>query len=202
MSKGKQPILCIATGKLFGEKVREGFWREDKEKIFGLIEEEGEYRERAEVEEDESWQQIIPQIVLKVKDRIFIHKIPASGSEERLHDLWPIFLGGHVDERDEGIEEAALREFEEEIEYQGEVVGREFVGLIKINDDNPVNRVHTGLVWVFEGSKAEYEPTEDRGISEGKFVSWQEAEEYKEKMTYWSRLAFDKLREWYSQRRE
>jgi len=117
--------------------------------------------------------------------KIFLHKIPKTGSEGRLHDMWPIFLGGHVDDTDLGIWEAAEREFEEELNYKGNVVKKEFLGIVKMHD-TPVNRVHLGLVWLFEGDCEDFEFTGDHGISEGKFVSIRELNSYRDRMTYWS----------------
>lgn len=188
-------ILAVKTEDLFPEEIREGFWEIPIEEVLDLVNRKGEFVPRVDADLDETYQQIIPQIILKVGKKIFIHKIPSTGNEERLHDMWPIFLGGHIDETDEGILEATQREFEEEINYQGNITKRKFLGLVNIHD-HPVNRVHIGMVWLFEGDSEDFESTGDDGVSEGKFVSLDELEEYYDKMSYWSKLVYQYLSKW------
>lgn len=194
MGKGNN-ILAVKTEDLFPEEIREGFWEIPIEEVLDLVNRKGEFVPRVDADLDETYQQIIPQIILKVGKKIFIHKIPSTGNEERLHDMWPIFLGGHIDETDEGILEATQREFEEEINYQGNITKRKFLGLVNIHD-HPVNRVHIGMVWLFEGDSEDFESTGDDGVSEGKFVSLDELEEYYDKMSYWSKLVYQYLSKW------
>ena len=129
-------------------------------------------------------------------NKLFIHRIPMTGSEDRLHDLWPIFLGGHVEESDLNIEEAADREFNEELHYGGNILRKEFVGVVNLQD-NAVNSVHAGLVWAFMGDSENFENTGDDGVIDGKFVTWEEAEKMLDQMSYWSRVAFPELRKRY-----
>ena len=186
--------MAIKTKELFPEGIKEGFFRIKKEdKIFKTIKKQARFLERSELEDDESYQQLIPQIVLKVGKKIFIHKIAQKGSESRLHDLFPIFLGGHVDEGDLSIEEAADREFNEEIEYKGKIIKKEFQGLVKLHD-NEVDRVHTGLVWIYEGDGLLWKHRKDECLVDGKFVLIRDLDKYKEKMTYWSRIFLPELK--------
>lgn len=199
MNKMDVKVLAIKREKLFRNKVWEGF-KTDEEltEVIKLIESEGEYIRRGDLEEDEGYKQIIAQIVLVVGSKLFLHRIPSSGSESRLQDMWPIFLGGHVDYGDVSIRKAMEREFSEEIIYKGTIIKKEFVGLVNL-EDNPVNRVHTGLVWVFEGDSEEFDDNKDDGVAEGKFFTWDEADGMIESMTYWSKVAFGKLKEKYGQ---
>jgi len=178
-------ILVVRTTTLFPDGIWEGFREATQEEALKIIDANREYIEREQAEVDESYQQIIPQIILKVGNKVLIHKIPVTGSEGRLHEMWPIFLGGHVEKTDKDISRATQREFEEEIKYKGKIIRREFLGLVK-RHDVPVNRVHVGLVWLFEGDSEEFKPTKDKGIAEGRFVSISELAAYLDKMTYWS----------------
>lgn len=180
-------ILVVKTSLLFPDGIWEGFREQKNDDVLELIDSHKEFIERADAEEDDSYQQIIPQIILKVGNKIFLHKIPKTGSEGRLHDMWPIFLGGHVDDTDAGIWDAAIREFEEEINYLGKIIKKEFLGIVK-RHDVPVNKVHTGLVWLFEGDTEKFEATADHGITDGRFVLIDELDSYIEKMTHWSQV--------------
>jgi predicted NUDIX family phosphoesterase len=192
MSKDDQKILVIKTSDIFPHGIQEGFLPIPKEELFNLIDKYGEYKRRGDVEEDENYQQIIAQIVLKVEKKIFIHRIPGSGGESRLHDLWPIFLGGHVEQSDLSIVDAMEREFSEELNYHGNIINKKYIGIIKLHD-NPVNKVHLGLVWIFTGDDEDFESTKDDGVVDGKFVDIKELKVYEDKMTYWSKLFYPYL---------
>jgi len=185
-------ILAIKTSDLFPDGVKSGFFKIRKEGILQIINERSVLLERSLLEEDENYQQIIPQIILKVRDHIFIHRITQKSSENRLVDMYPIFLGGHVDEGDLSIEDAANREFDEEIDYRGRILSKEFQGLIKLHDEK-VNRVHTGLVWIYEGDSMLWKHR-DEDLVDGKFVSIKDMDKLKAKMNYWSRLYLPELR--------
>jgi predicted NUDIX family phosphoesterase len=184
--KDEEEVLVIKTDILFPEEVWEGFREFKQQEIFNLINKNKNYLKRKFAEEDENWQQIIPQIALIVGNKIFIHNIPQTGSEGRLHDMWPIFLGGHINNLDGGITEAMLREFKEEIDYRGNIINKIFLGLVKLNSPK-VNAVHTGLVWIFMGDSEKFESTEDEGLKDGKFIPLSQLKKYYSKMTYWSK---------------
>ncbi len=185
-TKGEQKVMVIKTNVLFPKGIKEGIITENKEELLVTINKHAEYKKRLDVEENEDYQQIIPQIVLKCGQKIFIHRIPKTGNEGRLHDMWPIFLGGHVDDTDKDIAQATEREFKEEINYKGLIVSKQFIGLVKLHD-TPVNRVHVGLIWLYEGNSENYETTSDNGLIDGKFVTLSELEYYRNSLTYWSK---------------
>ena len=186
-SKDEEKVLVIETKKFFPNGIWEGFREESTSGVLDLINKNKQFIRRGAVEEDENYQQVIPQIVLKVGSRIFIHRIPATGGEKRLHDQWPIFLGGHINETDLDIKKASEREFREEINYKGKIISKKFLGVVK-RHDYPVNKVHIGLVWLFEGDSENFESTEDEGITDGKFIEIKNLNDYLGKMTYWSEL--------------
>lgn len=188
-------ILVIKTDTLFPNGIDTGFIKVKKVKTFGLINKYSEFLERNEVEDNENYQQIIPQIVLQVRNKIFIHKITQKSNENRLVGLYPIFLGGHVDEGDMSIEEAATREFEEEIDYKGKILHKNFQGLLKLHDTE-VNRVHVGLVWIYQGDNFLWRHR-DEDLIDGKFVLIKDLHKYKNKMTYWSKLYLTELEKLY-----
>ncbi|MDY3557689.1 phosphoesterase [Gemmata sp. JC673] len=108
---------------------------------------------RAEVENDPSFKQLIPYIVLRCGEHVFHYRRGAAGTEKRLAALRSIGIGGHISEADAagGIDPyrtGMLRELTEEVEL-GCAYRERCVGFI--NDDRtPVGSVHLGVVHVFD----------------------------------------------------
>ena len=96
-----------------------------------------------ELENDPSLLQWVTYCAVVHCQEVFAYK--RKGSEERLHDLWSIGVGGHVN--DETLNDAVLRELDEELHI--EVVHPVFLGCIH----DPVDRVgavHLGFAYVVE----------------------------------------------------
>jgi len=185
--KDNEDVLVVKTNKLFPDGVWQGFKKLDEDYFINFINSNSEYLKRGFAETDDSYQQIVAQIILKVGKKIFIHKVAQTGSESRLHDLWPIFIGGHINNSDKNISDAFDREFSEEIDYSGKIISKKFLGAVKLHD-NPVNRVHIGLVWLYEGDTELFENTGDDGLVEGHFADLNELKEIENNMTYWSKI--------------
>jgi len=190
--KDNEEVLVVETKKLFPDGIWEGFREVGDESFLDFINKNSEYLKRGFTETDENYQQIIAQIILKVGRKLFVHRVAQSGSESRLHDLWPIFLGGHINNTDNKISDAFDREFNEEINYKGKILSKKFWGIVKLHD-NAVNKVHTGLVWIYEGDSEEFIDTKDDGITDGKFATLDELTKLEPQMTYWSKIVFPKL---------
>ncbi|OGZ28897.1 MAG: hypothetical protein A2427_02015 [Candidatus Nealsonbacteria bacterium RIFOXYC1_FULL_40_7] len=62
-------------------------------------------------------------------------------------------MGGHINEIDEMgefIENAVLREWSEEVKFKGNILNKKFVGILN-DDSRPVEKVHLGIIYHFEG---------------------------------------------------
>ena len=119
-------------------------------KYLQRIRDKGFFIERRQSEKDSAFKQVIPYALVSHENRILVLKRTRSQGEARLHDKLSIGVGGHinpVDESDDLLREACVREIEEEI-----VIEEPFeplpVGLIN-DESNPVGSVHFGVVyWV------------------------------------------------------
>ncbi len=99
------------------------------------------WRERASVESDEAWLQLIPYVLLQNQSgRLWCYR--RSGGDERLADRRSCGLGGHVEREDQATEPletllyCARRELAEEL-----------------SDPSPVAAL-TPLAWIYEGESA------------------------------------------------
>ena len=160
-----------------------------------LVPELMQYRPRSEVENNPSFKQIIPYIVLRSGDAVFCYKRGTSQGEARLHRLRSLGVGGHVAESDaEGqrgygaYDMAMKRELDEEvaIESPGRMC---LVGLI--NDDSTlVGSVHLGVVHLLELERPSVRPRED-GIAESEFVSLSDLDQIAREFETWSQICIN-----------
>jgi predicted NUDIX family phosphoesterase len=157
----------------------------------------GEFRPRAEMEDDPSFKQIIPYVVFLCGDAAFCYTRGKSQGEKRLHRLRSIGVGGHVDEADadgratlDAYEAALRRELDEEVEL-GSPGRLRRVGLI--NDDaTPVGRVHLGVVHVYDLERPEVRPREE-GLAEAGFVPLAALRRGRDAFETWSQICIDAL---------
>jgi predicted NUDIX family phosphoesterase len=159
-----------------------------------IIRQYGQFRRRSEVEEDPCWQQIIPYLVFRYQDQYFLMQRTNQGTEERLHNLYTLGIGGHVRKEDLGGEtiiEWAKREFEEEIDYQGHYVNQE-LGLLN-DESNEVGHVHLGYVILLEGDSDQIKIREENKLS-GELKTLDEVAQIYPQMESWSKLVFDFLK--------
>lgn len=142
---------------------------------------------RADVEENSLWQQVISYIVFKYRDSCFVYRYLENASEKRLKNDFMVGIGGHIDMADgaEGdvIETAVVREWDEEVKYDG-VLSRKIIGILN-DDSRPVERVHVGLVYLFEGDTPNIEVRE-KDVLEGKMVPFKNLGAYLAESQGWA----------------
>jgi len=191
MSGLDQDILCIKEETLFQFGKWNGLKTEELEKYKELILKEGQYRLRKDLEEDSSYKQIIAQVILKYKDKYYLHK-QTGRNEGRLNGYCPLPLGGHIERIDEEtkgdtIEIALDRELHEEVDLKSKILKKKFLGLIYLEDENIVNHMHVGLFYVYELDGMDVHIKEE-GLEDIGFVSLEYLKTNKETLTYWSRI--------------
>lgn len=191
MSDHTEKILCISTENLFSLGKWSGLKTEGLDKYIKLLNEKGEFRVRKDLESDSSYKQVIAQVILRYKDKYFLHR-QVDKSEERLNSLCPLALGGHTEEFDliegKNILDVALdRELHEEVDLQSKILKKDLLGLIYIEDENPVNAVHVGLFYVYDLDGTDVH-TKEEGLEDIGFVSLDYLKSNKETLTFWSRV--------------
>lgn len=142
-----EQVLVVPREALFAESPFEGMRRGGVEDLLRRIRSCGFFRRRREVEEDPSLKQIIPYAVVRRAEEVFLFRRTDRGGEARLHHLYSIGVGGHINPQDTGdpIEAGLRREVEEELMFAAPWTAH-LVGVL--NDERtPVSRVHFGLVY-------------------------------------------------------
>lgn len=155
-----------------------------------LVARHGEFRPRGEMERDRSWKQVIPYLVLRDGPRYFLMRRTRAGGDARLHDLWTIGVGGHLNPGDGDLAGGLRREWREEIRA-GFEPKFELVGLIN-DDTTDVGSVHVGAVYVADARGRPVTIRETDKLT-GAFADPGEVASVIDRMETWSTLAFGHL---------
>lgn len=154
------------------------------------------YLARRVAETDESHKQIIPYCLIRNindKSKYFVYQRSKKAGEDRLHDLYSLGVGGHInpvlkDCPDQDIFwENVDRELHEETtieQYISHTRG------VLYDDSNPVGRVHLGIVIDVFPFKSDIK-SKDEAVINTSFMTLQEASE--KNLEGWSRIIVDKL---------
>ncbi|MCC7304477.1 hypothetical protein IT418_03650 [bacterium] len=195
--KFRQRNLLYKESCFFRDTNWRGFYSEDKELYYNRLLNESEFRLRAILEEDKTYLQVIPQVILRHEGKYFLHR-QVKRNEARLNSLCPLFLGGHVAEveldknsSEDYIQQALNREIAEEVTMNAKIINKTFLGLIYL-DDNEVNSVHIGVAYIFDVDGEDVKVREE-GLETIGWVDKKYLQEHIEELTYWSRIVVDSL---------
>ena len=153
---------------------------------------------RAEAENDPTYKQIIPYVLLAFKNKVLYYVRGKKAGEQRLVAKGSIGIGGHMNETDESLfalDEQAYRvgverEVNEEIKIDTQFEDR-IVALL--NDDaTEVGRVHLGVVHVFKLAEPKVEKREAM-ITNLAFLTKDELVARRESLESWSQICVDSL---------
>lgn len=155
------------------------------------------YRPRAEAEDDPSFKQLIPYVILKWRDQVFYYTRGKRATEARLQALRSLGVGGHISADDSTLfetpyREAMFREVAEEVHLDSSYQER-CVGLIN-DDSTPVGRVHLGIVHVFELAEPRVQRRE-QVLTKSGFAPLAELRGQRDQFEIWSQLLLGS-REW------
>jgi len=151
---------------------------------------------RSRAEDDPSYKQIIPYVVLKHGDYLLHYVRGAKSGEQRLVAKGSIGIGGHINDSDQGLsslddplyELAVVREVSEELAIEG---GWKDYRVALLNDDSTeVGSVHLGVVHVFDLESSEVSPGE-KVITKLEFLTPDELHERRETLETWSQIVVE-----------
>ena len=160
MSEAQVERVLVVPAELFhGLGYFQGFSCEVDRYLPQLLETEHlSFRPRNEVEQDPSFKQLIPYMILRHREgpveRVFQYTRGTGQGEGRLHRKRSVGIGGHISLGDlagaagNPYLEGMRRELDEEVILQTTHTSR-CVGLIN-DDQTEVGKVHLGLVHLFD----------------------------------------------------
>jgi predicted NUDIX family phosphoesterase len=149
------------------------------------VAEQGRFEPRAEMEADPGHKQVIPYLVLRDGDRVFLMRRTQAGGDERLHDRFSIGVGGHLNPGDGDLRGGLRREWHEEIDAD---FVPEFRLVALLNDDTTdVGRVHVGAVFTADAAGRPVRVRETTKLSGG-FATVSDVLDVADRLESWSRL--------------
>jgi predicted NUDIX family phosphoesterase len=189
-----EQVLVVRREDMFPDGAWHGFVSEDLDRHQRVIRERHFFKPRSEVENDPSFQQIIPYVVFRHGERHFLtHRLRAS-SEKRLRKQYSLGVGGHINPGDlEGgdpILDGLRREWSEEVIYEGRFEAR-MLGLLN-EDSSPVSKVHLGVVFLVDGDTPDIRIRETDKLA-GELMTLEEMRMYYLAMESWSQIVYDRL---------
>jgi predicted NUDIX family phosphoesterase len=187
---GEELVLVIPRSSIMADPGWYGVTTDGLDGFEALVAREGRFLPRSAVEPDRSLKQVIPYLVLRDGPRYFLMRRTRAGGDARLHDLWTIGVGGHLNPGDGDLAGGLLREWQEEL-VADFVPEFELIGLLN-DDTTDVGSVHLGAVYV---GNANGRPVAIRETAklEGAFAGVGETARVRTDMETWSRLVFDLL---------
>ena len=191
-----EDVLVVPRATIFPDGAWHGLVTRGLERILRTVRAASEYQPRSVVEDDPSLQQIIPYCVVRHPhdDTYLITRRLRRSSEKRLHHLYSLGIGGHVNPADGESGDPVLgglrREWAEEIRCPSPATARLVAAL---NDDSsPVSKVHLGLVFLVEPTLGFVDVRETHKL-EGEVLPIEGMRDRYLSMESWSQLVFDDL---------
>ncbi|MFH1462258.1 MAG: hypothetical protein ABIG08_00945 [bacterium] len=191
--KKNERVLVVARETMFQGGCWQGLKRDNLEHYLDLIRNNFQFKLRSKVENDSSWQQIIPYILFNFQDRYFVYRYLEKASEERLKKDYHLGVAGHINPIDSKpgediLEIAAKREWDEEIEYKGKLLKKKLIGIL--NDERrEVEAVHLGLIYLFEGDSPEI-LVKEKDVLKGELVKLNDLGKYVEGISNWAQIIY------------
>jgi predicted NUDIX family phosphoesterase len=194
VSVATEQVLVVRREDIFPDGAWHGFVTENLERHQRVIREQHDFRPRSEVENDPTYQQIIPYVVFRHGDRYLLtHRLRAS-SERRLRKQYSLGVGGHINRGDLGAGDPILdglkREWEEEVVYDGKFEAR-LLGFLN-EDSSPVSKVHLGVVFLVDGDSPNIRIRETDKLA-GELLTLEEMRMFYLAMESWSQIVYDRL---------
>lgn len=182
---GGERVLVVPRASLMDDPGWYGLRTEGMAEFERVVAEHGRFEPRAAMERDETYKQVIPYLVLRDGERIFLMRRTRAGGDERLHDRFSIGVGGHLNPGDHDLLGGLRREWHEELVADFEPTFR-LVGLLN-DDTTPVGRVHVGAVYLADSEGRPVAVRETAKLS-GSFATLPEVLAVADRSETWSRL--------------
>jgi len=192
----REDVLCVPRATIFPDGAWHGLVTRNLARVLRTVRAASEYRQRSDIEDDPSLQQIIPYCVVHHPhdDTYLLTRRLRRSTEKRLHHLFSLGIGGHVNPGDgesgDPVVGGLRREWAEEIRCPSPATAR-LVAVLN-DDSSPVSKVHLGLVFLVEPTLGFVDVRETHKL-DGESLSLSEMRNRYLSMESWSQLVYDDL---------
>ncbi len=193
MGKEDEQVLVVRSDIVVPNSWN-GIKSEGVEYFETLVGRNRQFMRRGDCENDPGWKQIIPYMVFRYEEKYFLMQRTDQGGEARLANKYSLGIGGHIRETDMVVDSVmiwALREFEEEVDYDGDYKEHP-LGLLNDNS-NEVGKVHLGYAILLDGDSDKIQIRDEH--QSGSLQTLEEMVKIRPYMETWSRIVFDFLKE-------
>ncbi len=193
-SSMQEQILVVHRSKLFeNHSPWHGIDSNNIESTLATIIQHQESMIRSCAETDQTYKQIISYMIFTFDGKIFVMQRKNKANEQALANKLSIGIGGHMTQADiqgQTLFDWVVREFEEEVTYQGNLQMRT-IGFLN-DDSNEVGQRHLGLVILLKGEHGTITLNGDEHKS-GQLMSMEECFEKIDQFESWSQIVLQTL---------
>ncbi|NCB51795.1 MAG: NUDIX domain-containing protein [Clostridia bacterium] len=187
-------ILVVKTKKLAPYIAgKNGLITGSDKEILHIITAEHEFIPRPEAEEDPGYKQIIPYVVMRRGNEVFLLRRLKKGGEKRLHGLLSLGVGGHINPVDGDDGDVLMRGLRREVDEEvavGKALSLTPHGVIN-DDSNGVGSVHLGFFFTME-VEGDISVRETEKLA-GEWMAMDELKTLKNEMETWSQIVLEAL---------
>lgn len=189
-------VMVVSTELLEKHLKDKTFITEDIPHIIDIIMRNHQYVSREYAEYAPEYKQIIPYAVLVSKAGYFLTKRLEQQTEKRLHGMYSVGLGGHINPQEEMLEDVIIAGMRREL---GEEVGLQNIQVCDcagiINDHAAdVSNFHIGLLYPLVVN--ENICVRETSKMTGKWASQKEIDSLFDEMESWSKIAWKNRSFW------
>ncbi|AEH50530.1 NUDIX domain-containing protein [Pseudothermotoga thermarum] len=189
-----EKVLVVPASKVDEiTKGLEGVIEVEYSLVKNLITRFGTFIDRDLVENDESFRQVIPYVIMKQDGKFLVLRRTNKQGEKRLHNKISLGVGGHINHNDGKDPWLAFlngmqREIEEEV--KAKILDLKYFGVI--NDlSSSVSRVHVGIAFIAD---VLFEKLNEPEMFEYSWCALEDLEKLLQEMEGWSYIVFQWLR--------
>lgn len=191
-----EQVLVVPTALLEAHLCNKEFITEDIPHILDIIRKNHLYVSREYAEYAPEYKQIIPYAILTSKSGYFLTKRLKKQTEKRLHGMYSIGLGGHINPEEELLDDVIIAGMRRELFEEVGLDTFQICDCVGIINDHAadVSNYHIGLVYPL--SVDENVCVQETSKMIGEWVSEVDVDSHFHEMESWSKITWDNRSAW------
>lgn len=189
-----EEIVVVKRSDLFNDLIPwQGIDQENIDKVLTNIVTHYQSIQRSYAEVDTTFKQIVSYVIFTFDGKLFVMERKNNGNEATLSNKLSIGIGGHLridDLQGETLFDWVAREFEEEVQYQGNLK-MHTIGFLN-DDSNEVGQRHLGLIILLQGDHGKISIKSDEHKT-GNLMSMESCFENFDLFESWSQIVLQTL---------